>query len=86
VVKTPFGTSWLRPTSLGNPVPTSRPRSSTATELSRSALNVILRSKASGVELDYDYWAVFTFRDGRAIRVEWFEARADALEAAGLRE
>ena len=45
-----------------------------------------LRGTASGVEVDYDYWAVFTFRDGRAIRVEWFEARAEALEAAGLSE
>jgi ketosteroid isomerase-like protein len=45
-----------------------------------------LRGRASGVEVDYDYWAVFTFRDGKIARVEWFDERNDALEAAGLRE
>lgn len=45
-----------------------------------------LRGKASGVEVKYDYWLVVTFRDGRALRVEWFEARHEALEASGLRE
>jgi len=34
----------------------------------------------------FSYWVVATFRDGRAIRVEWFADRAQALEAAGLRE
>ena len=45
-----------------------------------------LRGRSSGVEVEYDYWAVFTFRDGKVIRTEWFEARDDALEAAGLSE
>ena len=45
-----------------------------------------LRGKSSGVEVEYDYWAVFTFRDGKVIRTEWFEARTAALEAAGLGE
>ena len=45
-----------------------------------------LRGRASGVEVDYDYWAVFTFRDGKIARVEWFDERNHALEAAGLRE
>ena len=45
-----------------------------------------LRGRSSGVEVDYDYWAVFTFRDGKIARTEWFEGRAEALEAAGLRE
>jgi ketosteroid isomerase-like protein len=45
-----------------------------------------LRGRSSGVEVDYDYWAVFTFRDGKIARTEWFEGRDDALEAAGLRE
>ena len=44
------------------------------------------RGRASGVEVDYDYWAVFTFRDGKIVRTEWFEGRAVALEAAGLSE
>jgi ketosteroid isomerase-like protein len=45
-----------------------------------------LRGRSSGVEVDYDYWAAFTFRNGKVIRVEWFDERDEALEAAGLRE
>jgi ketosteroid isomerase-like protein len=45
-----------------------------------------LRGRSSGVEVDYDYWAVFTFRNGKAIRVQWFDGREEALEAAGLSE
>jgi ketosteroid isomerase-like protein len=45
-----------------------------------------LRGKSSGVEVEYDYWLVLTFRDGKALRGEWFANRETALEAAGLRE
>lgn len=45
-----------------------------------------LRGRSSGVEVDYDYWAVFSFRNGKVIRVEWFDERGDAHKAAGLRE
>jgi ketosteroid isomerase-like protein len=45
-----------------------------------------LRGKSSGVEVEYDYWAVFTFDHSKVIRAEWFEARSDALKAAGLSE
>jgi ketosteroid isomerase-like protein len=45
-----------------------------------------LRGKSSGAEVDYDYWAVLSFRDEVIIRVEWFNHRRDALEAAGLSE
>ena len=45
-----------------------------------------LRGKTSGVELEYDYWVVFTFREGMFARAEWFEDRQEALEAAGLSE
>lgn len=45
-----------------------------------------LRGKSSGAEVAYDYWAVFTFRDGKIARVEWFDAGEEALEAAGLSE
>jgi len=45
-----------------------------------------LRGKSSGIEVEYDYWVVFSFRDGRVCRVEWFENRQQALEAAGLSE
>jgi ketosteroid isomerase-like protein len=43
-----------------------------------------LRGKGSGIEVEYDYWVVFSFRDGKVTRAEWFEGREDALEAAGL--
>jgi ketosteroid isomerase-like protein len=45
-----------------------------------------LRGKSSGVEVEMDLWVVCTFRDGRVTRVEWFENRQEALEAAGLAE
>ncbi len=45
-----------------------------------------LRGKTSGVEVEYDYWVVFTFRNGKAVGAEWFDARLEALEAAGLQE
>jgi len=45
-----------------------------------------LRGKSSGVEVEYDYWVVFTFRDGLIAQAEWFEQRAEALKAAGLSE
>jgi ketosteroid isomerase-like protein len=45
-----------------------------------------LRGKSSGVEVEYDYWLVLVFRDGKAFRAEFFADRDTALEAAGLRE
>ncbi|HXQ78578.1 MAG TPA: nuclear transport factor 2 family protein [Gemmatimonadaceae bacterium] len=44
------------------------------------------RGKASGAGVTFSYWLVVTFRHGKTIRVEWFTNRAEALEAAGLRE
>ena len=44
------------------------------------------RGKASGASVAWSYWQVFTFRDGKALRFEWFADRAEALEAVGLRE
>ncbi len=43
------------------------------------------RGKASGAGVAFSYWLVHTFRNGKAIRFEWFADRAQALEAAGLR-
>ena len=43
-----------------------------------------LRGKSSGAEVEYDYWVVLAARDGKAIRIEFFDDRAAALEAAGL--
>ena len=44
------------------------------------------RGRASGANVEFNYWLVITFRSGKAIRLEWFADRAEALEAAGLRE
>jgi hypothetical protein len=41
--------------------------------------------KASGADVEFNYWTVSTFRNGKAVRFEWFAARAEALEAARLR-
>ena len=44
------------------------------------------RGRASGAEVEVNFWIVTTFREGRIVRDEWFTSRAEALEAAGLRE
>jgi ketosteroid isomerase-like protein len=45
-----------------------------------------VRGRASGAEVEINYWIVVTFREGRIVRDEWFADRGQALEAAGLRE
>ncbi|MCD6014054.1 MAG: hypothetical protein K0R88_138 [Solirubrobacterales bacterium] len=45
-----------------------------------------VRGRASGAEVEINYWIVVTFREGRIVRDEWFADRAEALEAAGLTE
>jgi uncharacterized protein len=44
------------------------------------------RGKHSGVETSLDLWGVWTMRNGRAVRWQGYTDRAEALEAAGLRE
>ncbi len=44
------------------------------------------RGRASGVEVDERLYEVFTLRDGKVLRIDEYENRADALEAAGLSE
>ena len=44
------------------------------------------RGRASGARFEASVWAVVTFREGRIVREEWFFDRAEALEAAGLRD
>jgi ketosteroid isomerase-like protein len=44
------------------------------------------RGRASGAGVAFSYWAVITFRGGKAIRIEWFAERDQALEAAGYRD
>ena len=42
--------------------------------------------KQSGAETSWDVCQVWTVRDGTAVRGQGFPSRAEALEAAGLRE
>jgi ketosteroid isomerase-like protein len=45
------------------------------------------RGKASGVDVEALVWNLWTFRDGKPVVWTYFgDDRADALEAAGLRE
>ena len=44
------------------------------------------RGRASEIEAEMKHYGVWTIRDGKVIRVEWFRQRAEALEAAGLSE
>jgi ketosteroid isomerase-like protein len=45
-----------------------------------------MRGKGSRVPIDRRWAQVWTFHRGRIVRWELFEDRAEALEAAGLRE
>jgi ketosteroid isomerase-like protein len=45
-----------------------------------------LRGRASGAEVELNYWVVVTFQEGRIVSEHWFADRDEALEAAGLRE
>jgi ketosteroid isomerase-like protein len=42
------------------------------------------RGKETGIEAEQHAYQVWTMRNGRALRVEVFASRADALAAAGL--
>jgi len=42
------------------------------------------RGRASGAGVQFSYWSVSTYRNRKAVRIEWFADRAEALEAAGL--
>ena len=44
------------------------------------------RNKASGMELDALHAELYTVRDSQIVRWQGFSDRAEALEAAGLRE
>ena len=45
-----------------------------------------MQGKTSGASVASDFWTVGTYRDGQALRLEWFAEREQALEAVGLRE
>jgi ketosteroid isomerase-like protein len=42
--------------------------------------------KASGIEMEQEFFMLFTFRAGKIVRIESILERDRALEAAGLRE
>jgi ketosteroid isomerase-like protein len=42
--------------------------------------------KLSGIDVEQHFAMVWTLRDGRAVRMEMFRTREEALEAAGLSE
>jgi ketosteroid isomerase-like protein len=42
------------------------------------------RGKKSGVEVSRDWAYVWTLRDGKALRMQGYDSRDEALEAAGL--
>ena len=44
------------------------------------------RGSASDVEIERRHGSVWTIRDGKAVRFQWFYEPDEALEAAGLRE
>jgi ketosteroid isomerase-like protein len=44
------------------------------------------RGEASGMEIDQRFFQVYEVREGRIVRMVEFVRRAEALEAAGIRE
>ena len=44
------------------------------------------RGRTSGAGVEFSYWTITTYQNGKAVRFEWFADRAEALEAAGLSE
>jgi uncharacterized protein len=44
------------------------------------------RGSGSGVEVERRHGAIWTIREGKAVRFQWFYEPGEALEAAGLRE
>jgi ketosteroid isomerase-like protein len=42
--------------------------------------------RGAGIEVVRPHGEIWTFRDGKAIRMRWFHSHRETLEAAGLRE
>src|SRR5262245_1754919 len=49
-------------------------------------VRVMMRGQASGAEVEASTWMVFTLQSGMILRGQYFQERAEALEAAGLSE
>ena len=47
-------------------------------------VHITARGRASGLEVEFRFYAQFTLRDGKVIRIYDHEEREAALEAAGL--
>lgn len=41
------------------------------------------RGRSSGAEVALRHYGVWTLRDGKIVRVSWFQTREEALQAAG---
>ncbi len=44
------------------------------------------RGRSSGADVEWTHYGIWTFREGKIVRVAWFATREEALEAAGLSE
>lgn len=42
--------------------------------------------RGPGMEVEAPHGQIWTFRDGRVIRMQWFNTHAEALQIAGVRE
>jgi ketosteroid isomerase-like protein len=43
-----------------------------------------MHGRTSGAAVAWSYWVVLTLRNGRVLRFEWFDDRAEAIEAGGI--
>jgi ketosteroid isomerase-like protein len=50
------------------------------------AVRVSGRGRGSGIDVEASWFHVLTARDNKAVRIEWYGSREEALKAAGLRE
>jgi ketosteroid isomerase-like protein len=50
------------------------------------AIRISGRGRASGIDVEANWFHVATPRDDKVVRIEWYASREDALEAAGLRD
>jgi ketosteroid isomerase-like protein len=46
-------------------------------------ITATVRGQASGATVAWEWWHVASFRDGKAVRLEWFAERDEAFAAAG---
>jgi ketosteroid isomerase-like protein len=52
-----------------------------------TVLSQRMRGRTSGAEVEWNSYAqIWTVRDGKIVRVEFFPTRGEALDAVGLRE